>query len=110
METQSKLNVYKKLFFVLFALTSGIGFSQQRAIQPKSEVTTLENVVEDIKAKNAAIKNEDEVNVMVNELIIDDLREFRIDPKSIKLVEVVVMQPKEGNERVKPAIIINTKY
>ena len=95
--------------FILISLT---GFSQTSANETtnsKAHLTTLQNVVERIKEKNNSIKNAECVNVMVNDLLIKDLHEFIIDPKSIAAVEVLVLEPKAGAERINPSIIINTK-
>lgn len=94
------------LVYLIFLLIPLLGFSQAK---DKGNVTTLEQVVENIKAKNESIKDAEHVNVMVNDMLIQDIKEFKIDPKSIAAVEVLVLNPKSGsNERIK-SIIINTR-
>lgn len=84
-----------------------LGFSQS---ETKSNVTTLEKVVAGIKEKNESIKDAEHVNVMVNDLLIRDLKDFKIDPKDIAMVEVLDLSPKAGtSERIK-SIIINTRH
>lgn len=98
---------YKTLLSLVLFLFTMNGFSQQTSGDER--LTSLQTVVENIKAKNESIKNEEHVNVMVNDMLIEDLLDFKIDPAKIAMVEVVVLAPKAGNERVKPSIIINTK-
>ncbi|MES2410461.1 MAG: hypothetical protein V4535_03355 [Bacteroidota bacterium] len=105
-------STFANLLSLLFILISLNGFSQTSTNETKNrkaQLTTLQNVVEEIKEKNSSIKNVECVNVMVNELLIEDLHEFIIDPKSIAAVEVLVLEPKAGAERINPSIIINTK-
>ncbi|MCF6132893.1 hypothetical protein [Flavobacterium wongokense] len=103
MKTQSQLQNILSLLFILVSLN---GFSQT---VDKSNLTTLQNVVENIKQKNESIKNVESVNVMVNDVLIKDLQDFTIDPKSIAMVEVLVLKPKADGAQIKPSIIINTK-
>lgn len=114
METQStnpgtqKAILMQWLLGVALLLCSIDGFSQ-RANQPNQQLTSLENVVEDIKAKNESIKDAEQVNVMVNDLLILDLKDFKIDPKSIAMVEVLDLNPKAGSSKRIKSIIINTR-
>lgn len=102
----SSNKVILTLVYLIFLLIPLLGFSQTKA---ESNVTTLEKVVENIKAKNESIKDAEHVNVMVNDLLIQDLKDFKIDPQNIAMVEVLVLNPKAGsNERIK-SIIINTR-
>jgi hypothetical protein len=104
MKTQPTIQNILSLVLILVSLN---GFSQ--AVPGKSNLTTLQNVVENIKEKNVSIKNVEHVNVMVNDMLIKDLRDVTIDPKSISMVEVLVLKPKPDGERINPSIIINTK-
>lgn len=113
MKKLSQIIGYKNLLSLAILLVSLNGFAQNN-MPLKSEnntrLTTLQKVVDGIKEKNASIRNEQNVNVMVNDKLVENLQSFTIDPKSIALVEVVVLDPKPGSEqRVNPSIIINTK-
>lgn len=47
---------------------------------------------------------------MVNDLLIENLNEYRINPKNISRLEILVLDPKGVNrEGTKPSIIITTK-
>lgn len=114
MKTLSNIIGYQKnLFSLALLLFSLNGFAQEDAsakpeINPR--LTTLQKVVDGIKEKNASIRNKEHVNVMVNDRLVENLQNFTIDPKSIALVEVVVLDPKPGSEQgTNPSIIINTK-
>lgn len=109
MKTQS---ISLWLFLVLFSLN---GFSQtvqkpQADAKNKTEITTLQKVVDDIKAQNESIKNVEHPTIMVNDMLVDNLQSFIINPKDIAMVEVLVLEPKPNGERINPSIIINTKY
>lgn len=112
MKTLSHL-IYKNLLSLALLLFSMNGFAQEdTTAKPitNSHLTTLQKVVDGIKEKNPSIRNEENLNVMVNDRLVDNLQSFTIDPKSIALVEVVVLDPKPGSEQqINPSIIINTK-
>jgi|SRR6218665_1387162 len=103
--------ILNNLVALLFALFSLNGFSQSSDTEESNKnLTTLQKVVDGIKEKNESIKNEETVNVMVNDKLVEDLQNFIIDPKRIAMVEVLVLEPKNGSrERIIPSIIINTK-
>lgn len=111
MKTQSQITGYCKIMLsVISFLFSLNGFSQSATNNDSQRLTSLQNVVQGIKEKNESIKNVEHINVMVNDMLVENLRDFTIDPKSIALVEVVVLEPKSGSgERINPSIIINTK-
>lgn len=113
MKTQSFLSRYcKNLFTLALILFSLNGFSQliHKPTANKTHLTTLQKVVDGIKQNNASIKNADSVNVMVNDKLVYNLQNVVIDPKSIALVEVLVLEPKYGSaKQINPSIIINTK-
>ncbi len=99
------------LFLILFSLN---GFSQeakkpQAATTSKTELTTLQKVVDEIREQNASIKNVEHLTIMVDEMLVKNLQTFKINPKNIAMVEVLVLQPKANGERVNPSIIINTR-
>lgn len=110
MKTQSTIIGYNKniLSLVLFLISFNT-FSQTAANDDNQKMKSLQTVVEGIKEKNESIKNVENVNVMVNDMLIENPQDFKIDPKNIAMVEVVVLTPKAGAERMKPSIIINTK-
>lgn len=109
MKTPSTFASLLSLLFILISLTGFSQVSANETANSKAHLTTLQNVVESIKERNNAIKNVECVNVMVNDLLIEDLHDFLIDPKSIAAVEVLVLEPKAGAERISPSIIIDTK-
>lgn len=114
METQFTYNgqsgITKNLAVLLLVLFSLNSFSQTDGTSINSRLTTLQKVVDGIKEKNQSIKNEENLNVMVNDKLVEDLQNFTIDPKTIAMVEVLVLEPKNGSrERISPSIIINTK-
>lgn len=118
MKTQSTLISYSKItkkivqnvLSLLLILISLNGFSQtDTPSSNKVPLMTLQNVVEGIKEKNESIKNVDHINVMVNDILVENLNSFTIDPKTIAMVEVLVLEPKASGERINPSIIINTK-
>lgn len=103
-----KVVLTQRLLWLALALFSVEGFSQNSSNQDNPKLTSLETFVENIKAKNESIKNADHLNVMVNDKLVYNLSDFTIDPKSVALVEVLVLKPREG-QQLNPSIIINTK-
>lgn len=101
------------LLLILISLncfSQTVANKSEPVISNKEHLTTLQNVVDGIKEKNKSIKNVEHVNVMVNDMLIENLQDFNIDPKSISMVEVLVLEPKAGTgERINPSIIIDTK-
>ncbi len=97
------------LIWLALVLCPLLGFSQSANLQAGNEVITLDHVVANIKQKNKSIKNVEKVNVMVNDVLIKDLKDFTLDPKSISMVEVLVLKPQDGDGRQINSIIINTK-
>jgi len=49
--------------------------------------TEIKNIAKEQEAKNESIKNVKNINVMVNDLLIEDLNGFKIDPKNEPKVE-----------------------
>jgi hypothetical protein len=107
--------LFEKIVLLVLILLSLNGFSQvsnkpESLNQGKTGLTTLQDYVAGIRERNASIKNAEHINVMVNDLLIENLQEFTIDPKSIAAVEVLVLEPKAGStQRTNPSIIINTR-
>lgn len=75
----------------------------------ESQKITLKEFIEQVKEKNESIKNADSVNVMINDLLIENHDEYKIDPKNISRMEILVIDPKKNTNNVKPSIIIGTK-
>lgn len=99
------------LLWTALVLCPLLGFSQTvKSVPPSNnKLTTLEQVVENIKQNNQSIKNADNVNVMVNDMLIKDLKDFTLDPKNISMVEVLVLKPQTNGGKQINSIIINTK-
>ena len=96
------------LLFILFSLSA----TSQTMDNDKNKTSTisLADFVETVKAKNESIKNAKNINVMVNDLLIEDLNGFMIDPKNVSKLEVLVLEPNGAKqEERKPSIIITTK-
>ena len=90
-----------------------VNVSSQTAVDEpdkrKAATITLQEFVEKVKAQNESIKNVENVNVMVNDLLIDNLDDYMIDPKNVSKMEVLVLDPKINREGTRPSIIITTK-
>ncbi len=100
----------KKIVVLFLILISVNVFSQKNLNQPVSESITLQEFVEKTKAQNESIKNAQNINVMVNDLLIENLTEYKINPKNISRMEILVLDTKGVNrEGTKPSIIITTK-
>lgn len=100
----------KKIFILLIALISLNSFSQKKSNETIQKPITLQEFVENIKAQNESIKNVVNLNVMVDDILIENLLDFKIDPKNVANIEILVMEPKDAYQhRSKPSIIIKTK-
>ena len=101
----------KKIISILFILVTLSAYSQSiDSGKNKNTTMSLAEFVETVKAKNQSIKNAKSINVMVNDLLIEDLNEFKIDTKTISRLEVLVLEPNGVKpEETKPSIIITTK-
>ena len=75
----------------------------------ESQKITLKEFIEQVKEKNESIKKADSVNVMINDLLIENHDEYKIDPKNISRMEILVIEPEKNTAGVKPSIIISTK-
>jgi len=101
----------KKILLILFILFS-INATSQVIESGKNKNTTisLAEFIETVKAKNQSIKNVKSINVMVNDLLIEDINHFEIDPKTISRLEVLALGPNGVKpEETIPSIIITTK-
>lgn len=85
-------------------------FSQKNSNKTTQEPITLQEFVEKIKTQNESIKNVVSLNVMVDDFLIENLLEYKIDPKNVAEIEILVMEPKDVYQhRSKPSIIIKMK-
>ena len=75
----------------------------------ESKKITLKEFIEQVKEKNESIKKADSVNVMINDLLIENHDEYKIDPKNVSRMEILVIEPEKNTSGVKPSIIISTK-
>jgi hypothetical protein len=100
----------KRFFLALLILTSFTVVSQNPTETTPQNKITLQKYVDDIKSKNASIKNVESINVMLNDLLIENLEECLIEPKNVVRTEVLVLETngvvKEGTT---PSIIITTR-
>ncbi|WP_395062016.1 hypothetical protein [Flavobacterium sp.] len=103
-----RLKSIKKIVILFLILISSNVFSQKSSNKTVSEPITLEKFVENIKEQNQSLKNSDSINVMVNDLLIENLETYMIDPKNISKLEILVLDPKRINQ-TKPSIIITTR-
>lgn len=84
--------VRKSITFILF-LFSSIVFAQET---PK--LISLKQYVEQIKLQNESIKNVENVNVMINDVLIENHEEYKIDPKNVSRMEILVIEPEKKSE------------
>lgn len=92
----------------MMVLFGTAAFAQQDPVD--SESITLEQFVADLKSKNESIRDAKVINVMVNDLLIENVQEYSIDPKNIAKMEILVLEPKDAAQRRNnPSIIITTK-
>lgn len=75
----------------------------------ESQKITLKEFIEQVKEKNESIKKADSVNVMINDLLIENHDEYKIDPKNVSRMEILVIELEKNTSGVKPSIIISTK-
>ena len=100
------------LFFIslnAFSQTNSIATEQVVTEKQNGEIS-LRKLVDKIKSENESLKNAKAINVMVNDLMIDDLKTFMIDPKNISRTQVLILDQNGANrDGMKPSIIINTR-
>ena len=84
--------------------------TEQVVTEKKNGEISLQKLVNKIKSENESLKNAKAINVMVNDLMIDDLETFMIDPKNISRTQVLILDQNGANrDGMKPSIIINTR-
>ncbi|MDI1317153.1 hypothetical protein [Flavobacterium sp.] len=107
----------KRTLTIFLALLSLTAFSQpnssstEKAVADKQNgAITLQKLVDKIKLENESLRNAKAINVMVNDLMIDDLDTFMIEPKNILRTQVLILDQNGANrDGMKPSIIINTR-
>lgn len=96
--------MFKNRLFLILILISTVTFAQEN-----QKSMSLQQFIEDLKTKNESIKVYDSINVMVNDVLIENHYDYKIDPKNIARMEILVIDPKKNTNAVKPSIIISTK-
>lgn len=77
--------------------------------QENQNSITLFQFIEELKTKNESIKNAESVNVMVNDVLIENQKDYKIDPKNVSRMEILVIDPKKNINNIQPSIIISTR-
>lgn len=89
---------------------NGLVSSTRAGIQNNAKLIPLQKLVDRIKLEDKSLRDATAVNVMVNDLLIENIQDYFIDPKNISAKEVVVLNANDINkEAMKASIIINTK-
>ena len=102
------------LFIALFSMSiysqNGLVSSTTAGIQNNAKLIPLQKLVDRIKLEDKSLRDATAVNVMVNDLLIENIQDYFIDPKNISAKEVLVLNANDINkEAMKASIIINTK-
>lgn len=89
---------------------NGLVSSTTAGIQNNTKLIPLQKLVDRIKLEDKSLRDATAVNVMVNDLLIENIQDYFIDPKNISAKEVLVLNANDINkEAMKASIIINTK-
>ncbi len=104
----------KKRFALLLMLLSLTAVSQNGlkplTIENQNGLITLQNLVDKIKLETESLRNVTTVNVMVNDLLIENLGAYLIDPKNISTKEILILDGSNAKQNgTKASIIINTR-
>lgn len=94
----------KKIIITLLFIVSLTTYAQEN-----SNSITLLQFIEQLKTQNESIKNAESVNVMVNDVLIENQTEYKIDKKNISRMEILVIDPKNNINNLPPSIIISTR-
>jgi hypothetical protein len=94
----------KNTFISLLFILSISSFAQENL----NSITLLQ-FINELKTQNESIKNADNVNVMINDVLIENQTEYKIDKNNISRMEILVIDPKKNINGIKPSIIITTK-
>ena len=78
-------------------------------MQNEPRLITLQKLVDIIKSEEKSLQNVEAVNVMVNDMLIENLQDYMINPKNIAQQEVLVLNVNGVNsDATRASIIINT--
>lgn len=102
------------LLIALFSMSiysqNGLISSTKVEVQNDGKLIPLQKLVDKIKLEDKSLRDAKAVNVMVNDLLIENIEDYFIDPKNISTKEVFVMNATGVNtDAMKASIIINTK-
>jgi hypothetical protein len=104
------------LIFVLFSTANysqnGLVNSTSVDVQNEEILIPLQKLIDKIKLEDKSLRDSKavNVNVMVNDLLIENIEDYFIDPKNISLKEVLVLNANDTNkDLMKASIIINTR-
>lgn len=102
------------IFLVFISLTvysqTNSNTTELVVTEKQNGIISLRKLVDKIKSENESLRNAKAINVMVNDLMIDDLESFMIDPKNISRTQVLILDQNGANrDGMKPSIIINTR-
>lgn len=107
------MKTYTLALFLVFSSITGYAQNTSGSsgnTQNDSRLVPLQNLVDKIKSENESLKSAKKVNVMVNDLLIENLQEYMINPKNISTQEVLVLNSNDVNRDNRIAsIIINTR-
>ena len=100
------------LFLLLFSIviySQKSGTSSNTSMQNEPRLITLQKLVDIIKSEEKSLQNVEAVNVMVNDMLIENLQDYMINPKNIAQQEVLVLNVNGVNsDATRASIIINT--
>lgn len=75
----------------------------------KIPLLTLKEFVEKIKSENQSIKSKENINVVIDDVLIEEISEYKIEESCIKKVTILTKHPKDVNrDASKPSIVIIT--
>lgn len=94
----------KKTIITLIFILSISSYAQEN-----QNSITLIQFIEELKTQNESIKSAESVNVMVNDVLIENQTQYKIDKKNISRMEILVIDPKKNINNLPPSIIISTR-
>ena len=107
---KTALTLLIALFSVTIYSQNGLINASKADVKNNSKLISLQKLVDTIKAEDKYLRDAKNVNVMVNDLLIENIEDYFIDPKNISAREVFVMTGNGLNiDAMKASIIINTK-
>lgn len=113
-----KSKAIKRSFLTLFLIVFSIATYSQNSPRTNenkntpntSGVITLQNLVDRIKSENESLQNLKAVNVMVDDMLIKNPKEFMINPNNIETQEILVLNPNDAlSGKTIASIIIDTR-